>query len=118
MTSFLLRVRIKKSRIRKLEEDQRKKDNNDIDTPLVNENGNLDSVADLSDRIISCNIQNSKNNLESIKNQAYEDLSHDSEYQLPKLKILGRIDTEFEFTSKVFCFNLIEQCKFHLVSKF
>lgn len=29
----------------------------------------------------------------------YENLSQDADYELPRLKILGRVDTEFKFTS-------------------
>lgn len=157
---FLLRVRVKKSRVKQVEETEAKKaqkkstnrmgvdsksgDNvqnksdqvqsskseNTKDEYNNTENKNQDQViSDLADQVQTCSVSKSDTGNPSYKNslpgtssqdlsmdtdtsftkseklplifdrKEYEDLSEDKDYELPKLKVLGRVDTEFKFTS-------------------
>lgn len=152
-TAFLLRVRVKKNRGKKVQESMQEMDEEFIQNKIndvslsdsdvkqkSNQNDNANDheefekdnvVNDLAKQIQNCNVSikqnserfskvsssetgrstndtldNEKNLAKGKKNIAptfdrnkYEDLSQDEEYELPKLKILGRIDTEFQFTS-------------------
>ncbi|XP_015182271.1 PREDICTED: general transcription factor 3C polypeptide 5 [Polistes dominula] len=153
-TAFLLRVRVKKHRIDKVQENAEKSQNdahiesmknimknmslstdssksnvdrNDIQNNQKNSKKD-NTVTDLVEQIQNCNLSTktdtkssikkssskisdtspdaSKNLLKEKKNieptfdrNKYEDLSQDEQYELPKLKILGRIDTEFQFNN-------------------
>lgn len=46
------------------------------------------------------NEDSEKNKSPTFDRKKYENLADDQEYELPKLKVLGRVDTEFRFTSK------------------
>ncbi|XP_076625514.1 general transcription factor IIIC subunit l(2)37Cd [Colletes latitarsis] len=155
---FLLRVRIKKSRIKKIEETERKQMEErstrtmDLknDQNNINEQNNMDTqdteleynytenkdqeeqiITNLVDQIQGCSVstlddvgdssrkilssgsikdshalstdnntqftKHKKNIMPTFDRAKYEDLSEDKDYELPKLKILGRIDTEFRF---------------------
>ncbi|KAK2577020.1 hypothetical protein KPH14_011980 [Odynerus spinipes] len=156
-TAFLLRVRVKKNRVEKVQEGMQrqakdidtefirnkindvslndsdtkhKSDQNDITN--IHEDCEKDNITELAKQIQDCNVSlkdntgchskvssheigkstsdtlvdNDKNLLKGKKNIAptfdrnkYEDLSQSEQYELPKLKILGRIDTEFQFTN-------------------
>ena len=126
--AFLLRIRVKKSRREKVEtsqlssRSQNKKDLNVIDGNNSSQNDKDNSstnetqdacVNELAEKIINCSVGSqastieSNQNIDSEKNKPptfdrdkYEHLSEDAEYMLPKLKVLGRVDTEFRFTSK------------------
>lgn len=110
---FLLRVRVKKSRIEKVE----------AETTTTNENKTTmdknvnDGVTNHNDSCQKNSIDKEKTEMESKhgetnynsidKNKSpsfdkkkYENLSQDLDYSLPKLKVLGKVDTEFRFTSK------------------
>jgi general transcription factor 3C polypeptide 5 (transcription factor C subunit 1) len=80
---------------------------------INNNNAKDESVRDLTDKITNCSVNsqststknNENNDLDknqppTFDRQKYENLSDDHEYELPKLKVLGRVDTEFRFTSK------------------
>lgn len=153
--AFLLRVRVKKHRIDKVQENaQKSNDNTNVETMKnVMENMSLSNnssksnvehndiqneqqedskkdniVTDLVKQIQNCNLSTmtdiessskessnkisdtlpdaNKNFSEEKQNikptfdrNKYEDLSQDEQYELPKLKILGRIDTEFQFNN-------------------
>ncbi|KAI4484588.1 hypothetical protein M0804_007154 [Polistes exclamans] len=153
--AFLLRVRVKKHRIDKVQENaQKSNDNTNVETMKnVMENMSLSNnssksnvehndiqneqqedskkdniVTDLVKQIQNCNLstmtdiesssKESSNKISDILPDAnknfseekqnikptfdrnkYEDLSQDEQYELPKLKILGRIDTEFQFNN-------------------
>ncbi|XP_076243730.1 general transcription factor IIIC subunit l(2)37Cd isoform X2 [Calliopsis andreniformis] len=160
---FLLRVRVKKSRIRQVEETEAKKTKElstkmmDIDVPRSNNNtqtkldkGQLPKthdiephcsntmnkdeeqiISDLTARVHSCSVStlddifdasrknpffenslkesSTDNDVTSTKSKKavpptfdskkYEDLSQNKDYELPKLKVLGQVDTEFKFTN-------------------
>ncbi|XP_043497307.1 general transcription factor 3C polypeptide 5 [Polistes fuscatus] len=152
--AFLLKVRVKKHRIDKVQENAHKsKDNTNIETmknvmknmSLSNNSSksNVDQndiqnehevskkdniITDLAEQIQNCNLstmtdiesssKESSTKISDILSDAtknlfdvindieptfdrnkYEDLSQDEQYELPKLKILGRIDTEFQFNN-------------------
>nr|XP_033206714.1 general transcription factor 3C polypeptide 5 [Bombus vancouverensis nearcticus] len=157
---FLLRIRIKKSRVKKAEEAEAKQQRKSSRSTVIvsdssigdNENteNNVDKVnlpqtrdnkdqqeqlmtelidqvqscsfntpnnpvpgpshrvysennADLPDQSLDTNEVNISKNKKDIPptfdRNKYEDLSEDKDYTLPKLQILGRVDTEFRFTS-------------------
>ncbi|OAD55297.1 General transcription factor 3C polypeptide 5 [Eufriesea mexicana] len=60
-----------------------------------------ESIKDLQDLSLDTtdtNLSKSKKNiLPTFDHDKYEDLSEDKDYELPKLQILGRVDTEFRF---------------------
>ncbi|KOC65841.1 General transcription factor 3C polypeptide 5 [Habropoda laboriosa] len=57
-------------------------------------------LQDLSSHTSDANLLKSKRNVEpTFDRNKYEDLSEDKDYELPKLKVLGRVDTEFKFIS-------------------
>lgn len=60
----------------------------------------------LHDTCIDKNSPKKKNNIFTFNNDKYENLSERTDYKVPHLKILGRIETEFKFTS-MFCINYI-----------
>ncbi|XP_076762413.1 general transcription factor IIIC subunit l(2)37Cd [Xylocopa sonorina] len=68
------------------------------DKDLLSEN-----IKDLQDLSLNPNdgnvSKNRKNITPTFERDKYEDLSEDKDYELPKLKILGRVDTEFRFTN-------------------
>lgn len=165
---FLLRVRVKKSRVKKVEEFEAKKgekqsmvtkntdnaqsDNNvqnnadTVQSPgtrgIESRDANTESrnqervISELADQVQSCSVgsldctpgpshkilfpegvkdfqdlsidndtsftKNKKNTPPTFDRNKYEDLSEDKDYELPKLKVLGRVDTEFRFTSMRF----------------
>lgn len=47
------------------------------------------------------NLKGKENKSPTFDLDKYENLSNDNEYRLPKIKVLGQIDTEFKFTSIV-----------------
>lgn len=157
---FLLRIRIKKSRVKKAEEAEAKQQRKSSRSTVIvsdssigdNENteNNVDKVnlpqtrdnkdqqeqlmTELIDQVQSCSFNTPNNpvpgpshrvyseNNADLRDQSldtnevnisknkkdipptfdrnkYEDLSEDKDYTLPKLQILGRVDTEFRFTS-------------------
>ncbi|OXU20449.1 hypothetical protein TSAR_014419 [Trichomalopsis sarcophagae] len=125
---FLLRIRIKKSRRKNLE-------NTQVDDKLEKEpnakvaNGHDSSqsgknekstnspeeeiVKNLTDQITNDsakqenpqepttnhNDNDDKNKSPTFDRNKYENLADDKDYELPKLKVLGRVDTEFRFTN-------------------
>lgn len=154
---FLLRIRIKKSRVKKAEEaeakQQRKSSRStmNVNDSSIGDNENTENNADkvnlpqtrdnkgqqeqlmteLIDRVQNCSFntlddpvlgsshrvysennedqsldtnevnlsKNKKDIPPTFDRNKYEDLSEDNDYTLPKLQILGRVDTEFRFTS-------------------
>lgn len=81
-----------------------------------NDNANIENTAEkncTADNIDKldgiCENENSpkekRNVLPSFDNSRYENLSQETDYELPCLKILGRVETEFKFTS-MFCNKL------------
>lgn len=66
-----------------------------------------ESVNKLTDEIIDCTVSPKKtskgcintNKMPTFDRNKYEDLSEDAKYQLPKLKVLGRVDSEFRYSS-------------------
>ncbi|XP_014223258.1 general transcription factor 3C polypeptide 5 [Trichogramma pretiosum] len=112
---FLLRIRIKKSRRHKVEEDEERteKQNSTSDASHSHSNKSTKSknlsINKLTNDIANCSVES--NNAEQNKNEnddnipptfdrnKYENLASDVEYELPKLKVLGKVDTEFRFTS-------------------
>ncbi|KAF7417727.1 hypothetical protein HZH68_000380 [Vespula germanica] len=156
-TAFLLRVRVKKNRVNKVQENMKTSETNINVDSIKNEFRNVslndnslkdkgnqsdiqnhgelkkDSIViDLVEKIQNCNVSTKSNTESSSKvpsseicktisdtsvdigkhlvkgkkniaptfdRNKYEDLSQDEQYELPKLKILGRIDTEFQFTN-------------------
>ncbi|KAK9305917.1 hypothetical protein QLX08_003275 [Tetragonisca angustula] len=62
-----------------------------------------ENVKDLQDQLVDTNEANLSKNKNDIPptfdRNKYEDLSEDKDYELPKLQILGRVDTEFKFTN-------------------
>ncbi|CAB0036871.1 unnamed protein product [Trichogramma brassicae] len=112
---FLLRIRIKKSRRHKVEEDEERteKQNSTSDASHSHSNKSTKSknlsINKLTNYIANCSVES--NNAEKNKNEndnnipptfdrnKYENLASDVEYELPKLKVLGRVDTEFRFTN-------------------
>ncbi|XP_015607294.1 general transcription factor 3C polypeptide 5 [Cephus cinctus] len=56
---------------------------------------NADNVSNNSNN--TPETKSKENALPSFDSNKYEDLSQDEDYELPKLKVLGRIDTEFKF---------------------
>lgn len=161
---FLLRVRIKKSRIKKLEEDEAKQTKKQsINNSMIDDNKSTENNVDkmnlsetqnafqcnnkdqqdqvmtkLIDQVQNCsfnilddavpgpshenlycenikeledlsldtndiNLSKCKKNISpTFDRNKYEDLSEDKDYELPKLQILGRVETEFKFTSKYY----------------
>ncbi|XP_076653346.1 general transcription factor IIIC subunit l(2)37Cd [Halictus rubicundus] len=134
---FLLRVRVKKSRVKKVEEaeaDQMKKNvdvNNvqsskvqdNINTVQMSETESIESqknkneeqvISELADQVQGCSVNNSDDTTDlqqtdlgktkkdippTFDRNKFEDLSKDEEYELPKLKVLGRVDMEFKFSN-------------------
>ena len=162
---FLLRVRVKKSRVKKVEEFEAKvtekqstvtksTDNAQSDNNVQNNGDTAQSpdtqgaesrdanaesknqervISELADQVQSCSVssfdctpgpshknlfpegikdfqdlsidndtnftKNKKNIPPTFDRNKYEDLSEDRDYELPKLKVLGRVDTEFRFTN-------------------
>lgn len=157
---FLLRIRIKKSRVKKAEEAEAKRQRKssrstmNVNDSSIGDNENTENSVDnvnlpqtrdnkgqqeqlmteLIDQVQSCSFSTlddpvpgsshrvySENNEDLLdqsldtnevnlsKNKKdipptfdrnkYEDLSEDNDYTLPKLQILGQVDTEFRFTS-------------------
>ncbi|KAJ8679851.1 hypothetical protein QAD02_015638 [Eretmocerus hayati] len=117
---LLLRIRVKKSRREKVESasqanQQVKDDTNstsgNYSSPNANSTNVMDqSMGELVNKVKKCSVdshnQSSEHNDESERNKSptferdkYENLSKDSEYQLPKLKILGRVESEFRFAN-------------------
>ncbi|KAG7210682.1 hypothetical protein KM043_012186 [Ampulex compressa] len=148
--AFLLRVRVKKSRVKKVEETSMK-DKTDIATNETkdgdyvesaefkqmcsqsnrNESQDESSVSELAQQVQNCSVSNAahpsdpcrkihanddkctndisvdvdKNMNKNKKNipptfdrDKYEDLSKDKAYELPRVKVLGQVETEFRFT--------------------
>ncbi|XP_076221221.1 general transcription factor IIIC subunit l(2)37Cd isoform X2 [Nomia melanderi] len=134
---FLLRVRVKKSRLKKVEETKVKRTEQNVDVTNVQSNEvqhNINAIqlsdtedtekhekkseeqvmSELADRVESCSVnalddiadpeqsdpmKTEKNIPPTFEGNKYEDLSKDEEYELPKLKVLGRVDMEFKFTN-------------------
>lgn len=61
----------------------------------------------LHDTCIDKNPSKRKKNISTFDNNKYINLSQETDYEVPQLKILGRIETEFKFTS-MFYINLCE----------
>ena len=122
-TSFLLRVRVKKSRILSYEQnseelqEKQKKLNKDLeDLTLENKTSNSETLKGSENNLInidSIDLDNAegeaterningetKNIAPTFNPNLYENLSQDVNYELPKLKVLGKIQTEYRFTSK------------------
>lgn len=92
---FLLRVRVKKSRIRQAEAFTN-------ETCLPSSSANSSTYAPQSSaNNKGDNSKTSNNNAEPTYDpKKYQDLSQDAHYELPELKVLGRIETEFKFSSE------------------
>ncbi|KZC07299.1 General transcription factor 3C polypeptide 5, partial [Dufourea novaeangliae] len=148
---FLLRVRVKKSRVKKAEENEAKRTEKHVNSSATESNGvqcnvniehSLDTenietqedkcqeeqvISELTDQVQSCSVNaqdetanpnqssltNVKTNmLPTYEPNKYEDLSKDEDYELPKLKVLGRVDTEFRFANLCdFQYLPMTQCK-------
>ncbi|XP_014214781.1 general transcription factor 3C polypeptide 5 [Copidosoma floridanum] len=110
---FLLRVRVKKSRREKLEgsvmthdeveekvgdectdDDSSQKITSHSSRSKVNE-----KISNQDDDCESNKDDSGKDKPPSFDREKYENLSKDVDYRLPKLKVLGKVDTEFRFTS-------------------
>ncbi|KAI4497994.1 hypothetical protein M0802_006818 [Mischocyttarus mexicanus] len=63
--------------------------------PSTTSNTISDTLPDISKNLFEIK----KNISPTFDRNKYEDLSQDEQYELPKLKILGRIDTEFQFNN-------------------
>ncbi|XP_058806576.1 general transcription factor 3C polypeptide 5 [Phymastichus coffea] len=118
-SGFLLRIRVKKSRKEKVEKDARSKNifqENNASQPNNSTNGTSDVGYNIThqstDTLTNTSMDpllipaENQDDIVSEKNQSptfdrnkYENLSEDTEYQLPKLKVLGRVDTEFRFSN-------------------
>ncbi|XP_018404151.1 PREDICTED: general transcription factor 3C polypeptide 5 [Cyphomyrmex costatus] len=91
---FLLRVRIKKNK---------EKDCN-VDFIHCNNKGATEKKCatdnrNIYDTCIDKSLLKKKKNLFTFDNNKYENLSQGIDYEVPRLKILGRIETEFKFTN-------------------
>jgi len=74
------------------------------------DNANIENTADNINKLDGTheneNFPKEKRNvLPTFDNSRYENLSQETDYELPCLKILGRVETEFKFTS-MFCNKL------------
>ncbi|KAK0088056.1 hypothetical protein PV326_004954 [Microctonus aethiopoides] len=144
VSGFLLRIRVKKSRIEKTEEVSKAREppdyrdlisamsnNGRVTDKLTNETNNSNINTEMKDldteKQISIDNDNEKQNESKNINDSnreksltkttlpfgrqcdknmpptfdrhkYEDLSNDKDYTLPKLKVIGRVSTEFRFT--------------------
>lgn len=81
---------------------------------------NIKELEDLSLDANDVNLSKCKKNIApTFDRNKYEDLSEDKDYELPELQILGRVETEFKFTSKYYIkwkeFNLLKY--FHIIFK-
>lgn len=89
---FLLRVRVKKSRAVQVN-----------DSELLQQNNTQSNMKQSNFETDGSNRNNPYGAPENIPpafdRQKYENLSSDQDYELPKLKVLGRVDTEFKFTN-------------------
>lgn len=68
----------------------------------IEEKSAIVDIRDLSDTCADTNrnsLNKKSNTLLTFDKNKYENLSHDTDYVLPRLKVLGRVDTEFKFTS-------------------
>lgn len=96
---FLLRVRVKKSRTVQVNNSGSQQQSSVQNTGKDSEQNNFDNEE------INRNNTDTFGTVDNIpptfSRQKYENLSSDQNYELPKLKVLGRIDTEFKFTSKL-----------------
>ncbi|XP_053592854.1 general transcription factor 3C polypeptide 5 isoform X2 [Microplitis demolitor] len=139
VSGFLLRIRVKKSRIKKAKESEKEQEvrnyrnlspamirDSSKQDAIDNENSYRNEIKNLSKELRNCEIDAEQNanktddnndNNESSNDQSsvspskniplkinynkYEDLSEDNDYELPKLKILGRVVMEFCFTSLI-----------------
>lgn len=118
-SGFLLRIRVKKSRRAKVEDTAQSKtalqennssqatnSTNDVETDAMHRSANtganafIDLSATSGENQEDADAALEKNQPPTFDRNKYENLSEDTEYQMPKLKILGRVDTEFRFTSK------------------
>lgn len=103
---------------------QESKVQDNINTTQVSETGNIESqrnkdeeqvISELADQVEDCSVNNSDDIVDPLQTDLgktkkkdipptfdrnkFEDLSKDEEYELPKLKVLGRVDMEFKFTN-------------------
>lgn len=75
------------------------KDNANIEN-TVEENCTADNINNLDGTYENENsLKRKRNVLSTFDNNRYENLSQETDYELPYLKILGRVETEFKFTS-------------------
>ncbi|XP_054016559.1 general transcription factor 3C polypeptide 5 [Hylaeus anthracinus] len=126
---FLLRVRVKKSRVEKVKQPKEKGTKEQFETTVnitnnvqsnmdslkssdtqKNKNQNEPLISELANQVQGCSIgtmddghffKEKKNMTPTFEHTKYEDLSEDKDYELPKLKVLGRIDTEFRFRNLI-----------------
>jgi len=91
---FLLRVRVKKNRVKQTE---------DVITkmtvkPTSPEKATTSQIKDCDSDLAHCSADTISEKKCSKNNVDNENLSQDAEFE-PRLKILGRVETEFKFTS-------------------
>uniref|UniRef100_A0A0C9QR49 GTF3C5_0 protein n=1 Tax=Fopius arisanus TaxID=64838 RepID=A0A0C9QR49_9HYME len=106
VSGFLLRIRVKKSRVDNVTGENQEKASqawrNHASAMPKDITRLEDSIEDITKDLRSSSIDpgesNPRNNCRIDKSK-YEDLSGNQNYRLPKLKIMGRVDTEFRFTS-------------------
>ncbi|XP_033225218.1 general transcription factor 3C polypeptide 5 [Belonocnema kinseyi] len=96
---FLLRVRVKKSRVEQANREEARKNRMPRGevrkTELMTENTDNSEENDKTGE----SMNPTQNILPTFDKQKYENLSQDKDYDLPKLKVLGRVDIEFRFTN-------------------
>ena len=102
---FLLRVRVKKSRIQQMNKDEEKetklKENTAQGIESSTKNDDNSAMENNSEENAkSAKVTKSTENIPpSFNRNKYKNLSGDKDYELPNLKVLGRVDTEFKFAS-------------------
>lgn len=92
---FLLRVRVKKSRIRQAEAFT-----NETCLPSSSANGATYAQQSSASNKGDNNKTGNDDTEPAYNPKKYQDLSRDAHYELPELKVLGRVETEFKFSSE------------------
>ena len=96
---FLLRVRVKKSRVEKVNHEEARI-NSTPRSEIFKMDFSSKNIDTLEEHNNSGETTNPSQNIPpTFDKQKCENLSQDNDYDLPKLKILGRVDIEFRFTS-------------------
>lgn len=118
---FLLRVRVKKNRVAQADiEAIKSKDTTNLkatESCIIGDKDNLktshlseDEQMNSATNVMKNNCKDAtsedksspkrkKNILPTFDNKRYENFSQETDYDLPRLKILGRVETEFKFTN-------------------